>query len=219
VQHFYIGAYWGDRQTTAPDAAIQVARTLEVLARLSPRLDGWRHQGGSRAKAQSRVDTSVDALAALLLRGRNRDEVDNRVIESLGFEMSAWNGQSQEAGIAVRVGAHAGIPGLVNLIVVNLAAGETYERDLAVETVAAIAEIWDADWVTFTSHDLRSAQKPAPRTPVVGWITYLSKPRTRFASEITVVADDLTDVTETRVLAARRRLRLLGALRPTPIAR
>lgn len=165
----YIGCYWGDRQESASSGAATLATVLEGLADLDPLLSTWFKTGTTATPGQP-VSTDAAALTSLLESGVNRTDFGNEVITRLGYSFDLWNGaaEDQAASLGGTVGIHAGKPGIVNSVVLDLPA--TFAPDARVFDL--LVEAWDPDWATWTTRSLRRAQGRDFRQ-VVGWSTYL----------------------------------------------
>ncbi len=213
--------------------AQRLSECLAALASLDPLLSSWRRRGRSKAAAQAPVDMQIDALEKLLLEGRNRRDTDGTAMEELGFRVAIWNGQEPMIGLSASVGKYPGTPGLMNSFVLELPAplgdaARLYDHDVAVSLMKAIAASWEPDWATWTSGSLRSAQDAPPRTPVVGWLTFLSRGRLKADSAADVgaeqlaagwlvsVGDEISVADVDSVLELRRTLDAAGAMGPTP---
>jgi hypothetical protein len=231
---FYVGAYWGDRKESAEECARRLSGCLTALTEVDPLLGSWRGLGRSRTTSQTLVGTDAGSLEQLLLKGRNRRDADRSVIEELGFQVGMWNGQETEISLSASVGGYAGTPGLSNAVVLKLPAPvgiarRLYGRQVAQRITEAIVESWEPNWATWASHPLQEVQDAPARTPVVGWLTYLSQARLAPDSAHTIgaeplhggwlvrAADDVDGVSGDVVLALRRSLQTAGALSPTPL--
>jgi hypothetical protein len=101
-----------------------------------------------------------------------------------------------------------------------------FELGVAERIMGAVVASWDPDWATWTTTDLRDRQEERDGflETNVGWLTYLSGPRAKFAripevrpmgaGVLVVATDRAEDVDTERVVGLRRTLR--GALWPTP---
>lgn len=233
MESYYVGAYWGDRRESAVECARRLSDCLAALAKLDPLLSSWRHRGRSKAAAQAPVEMHIDALERLLLDGRNRRDTDRSVIEELGFRVGIWNGREPMIGLSASVGKDTGAPGLMNSFLLELPApsgdaARLYDHPVALSIVEAIAASWEPDWATWASNSLRHAQDAPARTPVVGWMTFLSWGRLNsdFVTDVGAVSlldgwlvpigNDVSVVDVDAVLELRRVLHAAGALEPTP---
>lgn len=173
----YIGTYWGDRQESAAEGGTRLAACLGALAGIEPLLGAWFRTGMTRATANIPVSRDVSALTDLLYEGRKRGDLDNGVIEDLGFSVGLWNGAPAEVGLSAHVGSYANHPGILNNFLLRLpkpdeTSAHLYRPDVGVEIIEAIVEAWQPDWATWSSPPLRGSQKPS-REPEIGWLTYL----------------------------------------------
>lgn len=226
----YVGAYWGDRQESASKGGARLAACLGALAGIEPLLATWFRTGMTRAEASMPMSLDVDALTDLLTEGRNRGDLDNDVIEDLGFSVGLWNGAPAEIGLSAHVGSYANHPGILNNFLLRLpkpdeSSAHLYRPDAGVEIVEAIVEAWQPDWATWSSPPLRGSQKPS-REPEIGWLTYLrdvklddefsgvSRPMS--GGVLLQVAPRFADTTPEAVIDLRGRLSQASALHPIP---
>ena len=103
-------------------------------------------------------------------------------MDELGFSAWIWNGNAIRADMSVRCGITLQTQGLGNRVVFNLPPAEgdalaVYRPATARQIMVALAECWKPHWATLTSDTLRRVQLPPPRSPVVGWMTYLAAER------------------------------------------
>lgn len=229
----YVGAYWGARKESAAEGAERLAACLNSFAHVDTLLGSWRHLGRSKATARTPVVPDPQALEQLLMEGRNRRDDDRSVIEELGFRIGMWNGQKPAVGLSAGIGLHAASHALTNSFVLNLPGvvgdgASLYVSDVARRIIEAIVESWDPDWATWCTDSLREAQDAPARTPVVGWMTYLSDSRltSQWAATLGAVplhegwlvpaGDNALSVNEETVVKLRRTLEAAGALTPMP---
>lgn len=123
------------------------------------------------------------------------------------------------------MGAYSSAREVLNNIVLELPASKNgypsfYEPTRAHAILRTIVEVWDPDWATWATVPLRSAQAAPPRSPVVGWLTYL---RGRVDVEgaecvslgsgtLVRVTRSFADVEDTDVIGIRHRLQSNGAI-------
>jgi hypothetical protein len=182
-ERFYAGAYWPARAETAEACAARAATCLAKLGEVDPLLATWFHKGGSPKLAQRPFPTDTESLVGELLRGRNRRDSDRSVIVELGFRISAWNGNDKDpAAISIGCGKSRQVPGVSNAVVINLPppserSAEIYSREGAMAVLLALVESWDPDWATVASDSLRDLRAAPAGSPVLGWLTYLSRRR------------------------------------------
>jgi len=181
AERSYAGAYWAGRREDVESCTDRLVRFLAALGEAHPLLETWFEPGNSRVSgAEWPVEPTPQVIRALLLAGRHRGDVDGSVIEELGFLVSLWNGQESDAGLTVGCGRYSKAVG--NAVVLNLPqahglGAEIYRPHAASRVMKALVSAWEPDWATWTSNALRRAQQSPPRGPVVGWMTYLARPR------------------------------------------
>jgi Immunity protein 52 len=220
----YAGAYWAIRREDIEFCTDRMLKFLGALGRVHPLLGTWFKPAGRNVSAADRpVEQTPDAIRALLLAGRNRGDTDGAVIEQLGFSASLWNGQETAAGLHVGCGMYS--RAVINAVVLDLPPAdglglEIYSPRAASAVMRALAECWEPEWATLTSHELRRVQAAPPRSPVVGWMTFLAAPRyvdvarlpqqasaeNLAAGTLITIGSECTAVTGELVLAVRQAL-------------
>jgi Immunity protein 52 len=224
AERFYAGAYWAARREDAAACAERLVRFLDALSQISPLLGEWFELGERPASARQRlIPRTIDPIRGLLLDRRGQREGDEALVDTLGFSAGMWNGQEADAGLRVRCGSDSAALGNAVALTLPAAGGlgiEVYQPLAALHIMRALAECWEPDWATLTSHALRRAQGPPPRSLVVGWMTYMAAPRhvdaTRLPEQASVedlaagtlitIGSEVTAVTEELVLAVREAL-------------
>jgi Immunity protein 52 len=221
---FYAAAYWAIREEDVGSCADRMLKFLNALGRVHPLLGTWFKPAGQNISATDRpVEQTLDTMRALLLAGRNRGDTDGAVIEDLGFSASLWTGQETAAGLRVGCGMYN--RAVNNAVVLNLPPPEglgleVYAPRAAYGVMRALADCWEPEWATLISRALRRAQEAPPRSPVVGWMTYLALPRrvdvARLPSgtsaemlpegTLVIAGSDVRQVSEETVLAVRAAL-------------
>jgi hypothetical protein len=180
----------------------------------------------------SAVALDKEFLTELMLQGRQYTDVGHQLMERLGFSAAMWNGEKPGVSLRVSVGRFGTGPGsLRNTVIMNIGrrAGDgeaLFELSAAEQVMGAAVANWDPDWASWTTKELRDSQQEQERflETNVGWLTYLSAVRTKFAAVpeaqpmgtgvLVVAADRAEDVDAERVIGLRQTLR--GALWPTP---
>ncbi len=175
----YLGAYWGDRPATPRECGIRLADCLERLASLDGSLAAWFRRGGSRSSSTRPVKSDPASLEELFEHGRNRREVGREPIDELGFQVGLWNRSNPAVGLSCVAGSYAFSLGVSNSFVLEFprldeASLALYDPAVAERIVEAVIDVWDPDWLTWTSHALRNKQHAGPREPVMGWATYIA---------------------------------------------
>ncbi|MBB5791070.1 hypothetical protein HD601_005645 [Jiangella mangrovi] len=127
------------------------------------------------------MDLGETSLAQLLAANRNRKDSDGEIIEELGYYLGLWNGLEAGVGLMAKLGASHTDPGAMNHFVLELPpaneAPGLYRHETARAALDVITTSWAPDWATWSSSTLREAQGAPPRSPVLGWITFLSDRR------------------------------------------
>jgi hypothetical protein len=202
---------------------------VSTLTQIDQRLGSWRVDAAAGGGIVDLADAQVGAR--LFGQGTNRREADNSVISELGFWLSVANPTAPGLSLGVTAGVDAKVAGLVNSFVLRFpapAGADTslYAPALAEAVLDAVVqewEPWDAAW---TSYQLTEAQGDASRKPVVGWLTYTSKPARLELPGVTTrhlppgsvvkIGDDFKAVTGADVVRVRDALDQAGALEPVP---
>jgi hypothetical protein len=210
---FYAGAYWGPRTESADECANRLARCLDLLGEAHPALSTWFRKGKSKSAASGEpMTTSPEALTELIAGGRNRTDVSGRVINELGFRLSAWNKNSIPVSFSTTCGASPATASVMNVFLLELPdpAGDgapLYEPKVARAVLEAIVAAWDPQWATFASYSMRNAQPHRNGRPVAGWMTYVSGGRpiaegestTFHRGQIVTAAPDPREVTDAQL--------------------
>ncbi len=232
VNQTVVGAYWGCRRESSSSCAQRLLRCLLELGTIDPVLGSWFLRGESRTSANTPVALSAADLEVLFERGSNRNDVDGGVIDELGFSVGLWNRARPAIGLSAHAGSFSKVPGLLNSFVLNVAgpddgADALYERKLATAVFEAIIRAWEPHWATWRTYEWAVAQSPAPREPVVGWLTYLSTPVSLVAADasarafeggtVLTLGSDIEAVSDAMVINARTELVKQKALTPIPL--
>lgn len=231
----YVGAYWGPRREDAESCAGRLERCLDGLASTSELLANWYQRGMSSA-AREPVGRERAALVTLLRSGRHRTDTTNQVMEDLGFTIGVWNGNKEApAAWDAACGSYTDIA-IMNYFLLDLPEHDQSEQAVSVydsqasrALLRAIVDAWDPDWAVFTSRSLRDVLDQPPRSPHVGWLTYLSSARTvppkatNMASVDTLdkgtllmLGDSAVELREQSAVELLDVLTKAGALEPTP---
>ncbi|WP_240356401.1 immunity 52 family protein [Myxococcus eversor] len=177
---YYLGTYWGARKELAGECAVRTGTLLSMLPTVDPSFARWFQQGKSRTDALRRsIEPNVQDLERLISRGKDR------VIEDLGFRFRGWNGVLDErdassfdvtcGGRSVRVSNFW----LFDLPIQGANAGRVLTGDVLASLMRVTATSWEPDWGVAMSHSHRDMVEPrrVPKSPYVGWVTYLARHR------------------------------------------
>jgi hypothetical protein len=227
----YIGAYWGDRSETALECGQRLAQCIADLSKVDSIFESWFRRGASRAAAKAPVSLEPESLGELLRKGRNRRDLGGEVIDELGYSIGLWNRSRPAVGLTATVGACPSRRGILNSFVLEFSGpddeGARLHRPDAAEAIfEAVINAWNPTWATWTTHVLRDAQYPAPREPVIGWLTYLSGDKPAVVDDrlahhyadgtIIKAAAEFGETQVSTVLAVRRSLQEARALQAIP---
>lgn len=178
TNNFYVGAYWGPREESALDCAKRLSNCLARLSAAHPNLATWHPKGASKAASSGdSVSMAPGDLVRLLVRGRNRRDVDGSVMEELGFRASLWNREKVAVAFSVTCGSYLASGAVMNTFVIQLPtpeadALELFEPGVAQAMTYALVDSWDPEWATWASFSMREAQASGSE-PIIGWLTYL----------------------------------------------
>lgn len=180
MQRFMLGAYWGARRENLEECAEKANRFFDGLVQIDPLLAHWYERGRSRGDAlQRRVDPlDTEKLRFLLLKGRNRRDVDREVIEDLGFRIGLWNGADAEddrASVDIHCGSYTPLVG--NEVVINLphrSQGHQWVTK-ASALLALVADVWRPDWAGIMSDKAMRARDFDGDHPFVDWMVYVPR--------------------------------------------
>jgi hypothetical protein len=227
TDNFYVGAYWGPREESALDCAKRLSNCLIRLSAAHPALAVWYPKGASKAASGDAVSTAPEDLVRLLVRGRNRRDVDGSVMEELGFRAALWNREKIAISFSVTCGSYLASGFVMNNFVIQLPvpeadALELYEPDTAQDIIYSLVDAWEPEWATWASFSMRAAQAQGSG-PVVGWLTYLGPQMASgvsagvLTSEVSLTShstgvviktgETSLEVADERVLEIRERLR------------
>lgn len=178
MQDFMLGAYWGARPDSLENCTENAVRFFARLAEIDPLLAHWFERGRSRKDAlEKSVDTSdARKLHDLFLRGQNRRDVDNEVIDELGFRLSVWNGASEEtaeASVSLQCGAYSERIGNNVLIDLPYQSKDLKWIENVSSLVALVAEIWQPSWAGVMSNKAMRERDFNAARPFVDWVVYV----------------------------------------------
>ena len=177
---YYAGGYWGPREEPPEACAQRLASFLEGLAVTDSSFMQWYETAKTpKASLNRPLRPNPEALARFVRK--NKDPV----FDELGFSIGGWNGAPtahDDCGFLIRCGSYD--PRTNNRCVFSLPErGATADRVLSASvlsnTLRITAAAWEPDWGVAMSHghrDLVEAQR-VPKSPYVGWVTYLARHR------------------------------------------
>jgi hypothetical protein len=208
---------WGPRAETVEGLAARWSATNRALEALDPPLSGW---------AALDEDGTVMPLAAEHLMAIVAAGAGDR--PSLGFSFGT-NDADDRLFFHASAGLSEPVPGLLNLARVEGSA----LGDVA-GLLTALVAAWEPDHGQLSTSGWRHAQRPGPREPWAGAVTYLSAARSRLVPAdlavgarrtpdggllLSLVAPDGTLPAAPEVAALGARLREAGAFAPVPTDR
>jgi hypothetical protein len=186
IETYYAGAYWGARKESPEECAQRAQLFLQCISRCEDSLSRWYQPARSRRKSLERPLTlELGPLAEMFHRGVNRTDGDKSIIQELGFHFSTSNcGPAGDSShFRVVCGGYSKINH--NFCVLGLPdSGPNAQRVLTtpvlMDVMRCMARAWEPDWAVAMSRkhrDIEDERYDEPRTPYVGWITYLSRRR------------------------------------------
>ena len=177
---YYVGGYWGPRQETALECARRAVLFFHMLARCDPTFAQW-YRGGRGAPRELPgypVRPEAKEWEPLFLRGMLRTDVDDEVIEELGFRESVWNAKKERTRVEFHCGGYA--PGVTNSCLLRPPEeGPVRERLLRApvlaEVLTSMATAWQPDFAMASSSEMVDLIQKRKWEVRVGWLTYLSR--------------------------------------------
>lgn len=230
MEPYYLGAYWGSRQESSLRCGERFAHCVARLSEIDEILGSWFRRGASKAAAKTPVELDAESIGRLLAQGRNRRDVDEEVIEELGFSFGMWNRATPTVGLSGTVGAHPSFSGVLNHFVLDFPppdaeARRLYDPNVARSIFDAVVEAWEPEWATWSTPALRGVQGVEAQEPVVGWMTYLNVKvredllddaslRSLVGGTAITIGKTAGDATPHAVSELRKRLKHAGTLAP-----
>lgn len=172
-----IAGYWPAREETVESCAARMLGFLDGLAAIDASLSHWSTP--SSTQRVTPTSWAVDTLTAELLKGQNRNDRDQAVIESLGYSM-VLRTEANEDGEHARLSVTCGVtsPRVKNVAVLNLPFRLGASPTITLELTALLAHCWEPDWALAVSGEMRKAQRTDSRGKLVlGTHTYLAPSR------------------------------------------
>lgn len=185
VETYYAGAYWGARKESPEECAHRAKIFLQALSRCEASLSRWYQPRRTRKKSlEHPLVLEPKPLADMFRRGVNRADGDKSVIEELGFHFLTDNCEPEGDNAHVHVVCGGDAPLVSNFCLLSLPhSGPNAQRVLTApvltEVVRCMAQAWEPDWAIVMSDRHRDLERSrhAPRSPYIGWVTYLSRRR------------------------------------------
>jgi Immunity protein 52 len=175
-----LAAYWDSRRDGLEECTNKAKQFFACLAEADALLANWYELGRSRKQALGRqVDTSdTQQLRDLLMKGRNRNDLDHSVIEELGFSLSFWNGASEEeAWASIRIDCGCYGERVSNHVLLDLpykSQGLKWIEN-ASALLGQVAEIWRPQWAGIMSKKAMRERDFAGDNPLVDWMVYVPR--------------------------------------------
>jgi Immunity protein 52 len=192
VEDYYAGVSWGPRRESSHECAQRAFALLEALERLDPCFrDYWTWSRG-RKKVPVPILPNREAAEQIIARSVNRDDVNRKVIEDLGFYTSFIRDLEIVPGyrkknyqtLFLRFGCGCYAPRMRNSCVMYLpryppASERVLRGDLLAQLTRIFVDTLDAEAVLITSDMHRDVVNgPSPwKEELVGWVMYFARER------------------------------------------
>ena len=182
---YTVGVYWAARREEVNECARRADLFFQMLAQCDASLGQW-YRAGRVARGSPGCPVHVNdrgEIEDLLLRGRNRADLDNSVIEDLGFGLHVWNQRPDARATILDITCGVYTEWVSNVCLLRPPIeGEAAERMLNSPILARILECmataWDPDWGVVTTHQVRDLIPSADEKDAeVGWMNYFSRRR------------------------------------------
>lgn len=156
METYLAAAYWAPRKESVEECASRAVKFLTALSQMSDYFHGWRSLSRSRSEAIRAIpiDLSTRALTELFLKGRNRRDIGDDVIDELGFRISVWNGKgdSEVSSLTMKCGLYSTFAGLYNAIVLKIPPQfDLSSIEKNTQLIIALWQAWDPDWAIVAS--------------------------------------------------------------------
>lgn len=141
---------------SAVECASRASAFVKNLSDVSEFFRGWRLPGHSRAEATRNqpFSSDVSSLEALFIKGMNRRDIDDELIDELGFRISAWNGMAGEetSSLTMKCGMYSNVAGLSNAVVLKIPPKFDVNSVGTVEQlIDLLVRAWSPDWAVVAS--------------------------------------------------------------------
>ncbi|WP_323394327.1 immunity 52 family protein [Myxococcus guangdongensis] len=177
---YYAGGYWGPRQESPEGCAQRLEDFLRGLSSIDSSFAHW-YETAKSPKASLKRPLWPDHGELTRLVQRSKDPV----FDDLGFSVGGWNGQPlahEDCGFLLRCGSYDARTH--NRCVFSLPSrGASADRVLTAPVLSSMlretAAAWAPDWGVAMSHahrDMADSHR-VPKSPYVGWVTYLAQHR------------------------------------------
>ena len=176
MEQYHIGAYWGPRKDPLADCTRHIYDFLTGLANIDAFFSQWKRQGRSRIDAMKKVvEISYDELYKLLSRGVNRTDVGRIVIESLGNNISLWDGTDEDTDHSISINCNVTSIRVKNSCLLDFPSdtgilARLLRPECSTEILELMIRCFTPDYAVVTSDKIRQIVEPSDIT--IGWISY-----------------------------------------------
>jgi hypothetical protein len=175
IESWSVSGFWGPRPESAVDCArrwLTFFRALEAPG--VEELRGWGIPMGSPRDVPD-LPLGLPRLEAEVAAGGAPDD-------DLGFTFGAWNRREGRQSVSFTSSCGGSSDAVLNNVFLGLQAATADDvrrwARLAGDLLTALAGAWQPDWGYFVSDSVRDQQeREDPRSPVAGYVTYLSPGR------------------------------------------
>jgi hypothetical protein len=177
--------YWWERPESPKECAERLARFLSEIQSMHQEFSSWEIMDRN-AKLHAMPKNAVPALSRAFEAGCNRNELDGRPIEDLGFRIGLSNAPLRKGGIQISAKMGGFSEWLVNVFLFGpIKASETPELaefPMMLKLVHAIVRHIEPDYGLIRSEEYDELVTdfddpdyiPQPGKPKPGWIVYLA---------------------------------------------
>ncbi len=186
-ESLFLNARWRSRRESLDQCADRARPFFRELAELHKSFGQWSKLGTIKREALAdKLPPEPGNIRDLLAKGRNHYDVDNRVIEDLGYSLYLWNCLEKPDGINLRISCgcypppHMPFPNECFIKfspVQGASASELAKIDKILAVAGVMVRYWDPDYLCVSTHRLDELALPerSEFTGVrPGWLTYIS---------------------------------------------
>ncbi|MGO4339998.1 Imm52 family immunity protein [Labrys sp. KB_33_2] len=176
-----LAGYWPARKESLDECTMRTAEFISKIVKVRSQFSCWYKLGRTRKQAlEQPVDIgNIKIIRNLLAAGRNRRDIDQEVIDELGYSLSVWNGgdrDENESNLSITCGVYSNFNrnSVLLKFQADLHAEEGDKEGLMLLT--ALAESWEPEWAGLMSRPaMRDRDFGASSSPFVDWMVYVPK--------------------------------------------
>ncbi len=176
MSKLFIGAYWKSRRASVGSCADRLEKWLRTIDEIAGQTVLWRYAVRRKPRLEELIcgPEREKCLRELLLLRRNRTDVGNRVIPSLGFSVSFLSGGDSHSTSELHIHCGAYSRYIGNCLtwdrpeeVIGAADVQPY-----LEVLTELAELWEPDWAGVMSREAMRTRDYDVK-PFVDWMFYV----------------------------------------------